>query len=585
MVDSMQVPIESRAWSANESADDVRQLQRNLIELGFVLVGEPDGVYGRSTQIAVREFQIYAKMDFVAAELRAADRYVDRLSSVPNTLRYAGPVSGVANAETRARIRDWLDRRWRCPVVVEAWTMADDARDSLHRENIWWHDDVTNESARMFVRDFSGYYRLPQGRDPNELIGLGQYVMHRSWSGPLLTPPKLTWPESEILPGNLVGVDLAGLSGPQRSTFKVVRAVAEVECVGFFDGLNAYDNAFVSVGPCHWTLGIVGASQVDEGELCGFLAYLRYADPPAFASAIGFFGVRADEDWTESGVPDGSALFQRSSRKYVGWVATEREGGGHERFRQDEDSGNYFKSWHWFYRFAMAGRTNAGWRRAMWTMARIRLRDILATPFPRALTPDLPDGGGTRRAMIGDVYTSERALAVLLRWHIRFPSHVISGGQIGGHLRDAFLRAGIPASAGHARRWGDAEERTLLDGLIGEIGEIGNKDLINTVNSVRRWPAWRDGANPRRYQLPDMGDLSVGRNSFLFEASGLPPAPWERHGEFLVATARALGTAARRHPVLLLALTSVAAAAAGTAWRARRTRGVPPRPVPGRGRP
>ena len=50
--------------------------------------------------------------------------------------------------------------------------------------------------------------------------------------------------------------DTARLAARKRlSTYKVVRAVAEVEAIGFFDGINGYDNAFLSMGPCHWTMG------------------------------------------------------------------------------------------------------------------------------------------------------------------------------------------------------------------------------------------------------------------------------------------------------------------------------------------
>src|SRR4051812_3091303 len=81
-----------------------------------------------------------------------------------------------------------------------------------------------------------------------EKCGLGRYVTFLSFSGPLSEPPRLTWPDSEILPDALVGVSLNALLPAQRSTYKVVRAVSEVECIGFFDCLNAYDNAFVSGG-------------------------------------------------------------------------------------------------------------------------------------------------------------------------------------------------------------------------------------------------------------------------------------------------------------------------------------------------
>src|SRR5690554_6816200 len=47
-------------------AGHVQQLQRDLRELGFAVISSPDGDFGRYTQWAVREFQIYARMERVA---------------------------------------------------------------------------------------------------------------------------------------------------------------------------------------------------------------------------------------------------------------------------------------------------------------------------------------------------------------------------------------------------------------------------------------------------------------------------------------------------------------------------------------
>src|SRR5205814_1530768 len=110
-------------------------------------------------------------------------------------------------------------------------------------------------------------------------------------------------------------------------------------CLGFFDSANAYDNAFVSLGPCHWTLGIV-SPPVLEGELCGYLAYLRYADPAAFAQAVEFFGLGPDESWVDAnGAPTGQDLF-KGDRKYAGWVAQQRANGTWARVALDEQQGN-----------------------------------------------------------------------------------------------------------------------------------------------------------------------------------------------------------------------------------------------------
>jgi subtilisin family serine protease len=507
----------------------ITQLRRDLRELGFRMAGPDSGSFDRSLEWAVREFQIYSKMPNVAREAATGSgiaRYVDRLAQVVNTRRYRGPVSGTVNPDTRATITHWLDNRWRCPVVVEAWNMAGRDRASLHEENIWLHDDVPSPQPRMFVRDFSGYYTLPHGRNPADLVVLGDHVSYMRWDGPRSIPPQHTWAEAELLPENLVGPRLTALSAAQRSTFKVVRASSEVECIGFFDSLNAYDNAFVSLGPCHWTLGIVNGT-TQEGELCGYLSYLRNADPAAFAQAIEFFGVQNDKAWDAAGAANGRALFDKGSRKYTGWVALQQEDGSFVRMPLTEEDGNYFKTWHWFYRLVMAGRTVEGFRHRMWHMARVRIRDIRETPWGPGVEL-VPDGhGGTRAPTIGDIYTSERALGMLLRWHIRFPAHIVRDGRAGNQLRHAYSRAAIPSTAGNPSAWTDAHEIQLVQGLRDEVAAGHNAEFINTINYVDHWPQWAGGVNPRGYVLdPNVGSLATARSSFKFDDGELPPAPY-----------------------------------------------------------
>jgi hypothetical protein len=311
------------------------------------------------------------------------------------------------------------------------------------------------------------------------------------------------------------------LSDSQRSTFKVVRAVSEAECIGFFDCVNAYDNAFVSVGPCHWTLGIVSEDgNASEGELCGYLAYLRHADAAAFDQAFGFFGVRVDEDWVDgNGVANGARLFNRGARKYAGWLALQREDGAFDRLPEREDDGNYFKTWHWFYRFVMAGRTVPGYQRRMWDMARIRLRDLLHLPWS--------DTANTVR--VGDVFSSEKAAAMILRWHIRFPAHVAASGRAGSRLVGVLelARSQNPSLnwSENPASWTDAHEQALIVSLRTVARQAGG-GLDETIKVVDEWPQWATGSNPRGFSLtPALGGLLAGRSSLRFNDQGLPAAP------------------------------------------------------------
>lgn len=500
----------------------VEGLQRDLAKLGFHLVGAADGVFGRHTEWAVRELQIYARMPRVAHQdvAHPSSRYVDMLSAVANDLPYGGPVSGVVNAQTRSTITHWLASHWRCPVVIEAWNMSGGQPSALKAANLWLHDDLESSAPRMYARDFSGYYDFPPGRDSGQLVVLGDWVSFLDWNGPRSVPPNHSWrPEGELLPANLLGREHSSLAPDELSTFKVVRAVSEVECIGYFDSVNSYDNAFVSQGPCHWTLGIANRDgSVEAGELCGLLAYLEAVAPDGFRKAFGFFGARTQERWAQ----DGRALFKSSQRKYSSWLSTENESGSFTKVPRAESDGDYFKSWHWFYRFVMAGRTIETYRRAMWDMARIRLRDLRATPWAA------PVGG--RAATVGEVFTSEKALGILLRWHIRFPADMVTGGAAGSRLRAALdatraLRGDLDWERDPGT-WTNTHELTLVRALRDQVEARGNRNLKETIAEVDGWPTWSAGNNRRQYQLsPGIKPLREDRDSFRFDDSGLPPAP------------------------------------------------------------
>ena len=444
--------------------DHVRQLQADLAELGYGLVGAADGGFGIGTEQAVREFQIYAKMRFIAIQARAGPRYLARLDQALNLLPYSGPISGVVNTATRIAIHQWKAKRWRCPVVVEAWGTTRTAGNVVPTRtqpiagagNVWLYNEVQTASpARsddrlFFVRDFAASFPLAPGRqpdltDPDDLIDLGCYTPDPdlpSDGGPMTRPTYLigtrpvypsVWAESEVLPEHLVGVPLADLDPAQLATFRVVRAVAEVECLGFLDCVNCYDTAFVSMGPAHWTLGL-SRRRMSEGEMCGYLAYLTAFDGAAFHQGFERFGMRIAEPWIDdTGHRGGRPVFDASLRKYTSWVALQGEDGTYSRRYFEKTEADYFRNWHWMHRFTMAGRTNIGFRRGMWTMIRIRLRDILSTPIPAAVgLAGIPDGhGGASPATIGDCFTSEEAVGMLLRWHIYLPVEICSAAGAG----------------------------------------------------------------------------------------------------------------------------------------------------------
>lgn len=135
-------------------------------------------------------------------------------------------------------------------------------------------------------------------------------------------------------------------------------------------------------------------------------------------------------------------------------MALQGEDGRYTTQQHSNDDTDYFRNWHWHYRFVVAGRSIAGFQNGMWDMARIRLRDILTAPFPAAAgIPGVPDGaGGNRAATIGDCFTSEEAVGMLLRWHISRPFDICTGGEAGPRVQAAVTAAGLPGAAGDPSR-------------------------------------------------------------------------------------------------------------------------------------
>jgi hypothetical protein len=154
--------------SALPTATHVQDLQNDLLALGFSLIGNADGVFGRTTEWAVREFQIYARMEFVARiDPDLKDKIPDthdflKLIEVKNDDRYTGPnnpLSGVVNTETAKRIKAWVDKGWRCPVIACAFELKDGTRTgTVKGKNLWLGEIAHEKPARVYVRDFTRYY-------------------------------------------------------------------------------------------------------------------------------------------------------------------------------------------------------------------------------------------------------------------------------------------------------------------------------------------------------------------------------------------------------------------------------------------
>ncbi|GAA2216579.1 peptidoglycan-binding protein [Micromonospora olivasterospora] len=534
----------------------VTRLQQDLATLGFLAPDAADGTYGIVTYWAVREFQAYARRERAATEPAGATatRYSDRLRpvDVPEAQRYLGPVSGVADLATQVAMKHWLNQRWRCPVVVEAWQVAGDVPQRLDRPNVWLFDEVTAADRRLYSRVVTGRPTDAGGvpAEHPELIRLGAYRAHTTdaqWSGPVLDAESELLPEAVLprpqehgagpsLPALVAAIAGGGDAGAraarQLSTFKVLRAVAENRVPdaagGYLDAVAADDPAVIRFGPYGWrahgpllaptTAPPVLDIDAAPGEMWAYLAFLRATDRDAYEALGGQAGVTAVPGWG----PDGAGLLFPDLRVLRARPAqTDATGAAGPGIATTLELLG-LRSWHWMHRYALALRGHDGVRRGIWTFARQRLHDLLATdwdsPDP-AVAPTVADvpgaDGNPRRARIGDVFTSERSVALLACWQQYRPHQLVAVGAPASNAEKAEFRtrprAATPlhlvlTKAREARKadftgpptgWTDAHETAL----IAAVGQVvaGDAEVAAALTRLAAWPSWPTG---RTYTLP-----------------------------------------------------------------------------------
>ena len=247
----------------------VAQLREDLAELGFGPMfrhdpaEDPMQTFDIWLERAVRELQLYARMPNLAAETNQGPFpfYGDRLSGVPNPLPYAGPVCGVVNGETRSLIQLWLERGLRCPVVIEARSSDGDFTRPSSTAGA-----VTRTTSGARIRSgFAGrsrrdlalaallrprLHRALDARGRGSVAGqsrdvqnfaLGEWTDRGSRAGQRPVVPTRRRRRGRR-PRSPRTVPRQGrrrlLTPPSSSTFRVIRAVAEVESLGYFDCFN-----------------------------------------------------------------------------------------------------------------------------------------------------------------------------------------------------------------------------------------------------------------------------------------------------------------------------------------------------------
>ena len=528
----------------------IKELQDNLKEFGFMLIGNSDGDFGLKTEWAVREFQIYARMPFVAILDGTSSLYADNLKSVVNHSPYLGPISGVVNPKTRLAIDTWKSNNWKCPVAISAHNILSSGgrgTEFENKDNVWKHDEIGKCKPNVYAYDLSGWYVTntennfnPPSGDNFNLIGM---YTKAELGGPVsLTRKGVPCNENNNLDRNhcISKIDTKTLLNIDRksifpdsdttklpsisSTYKVIRSLAEVECVGYFDSINAYDRAITSIGMYHWTLGrpdkINSKDKVDvDGELCAFLGYLKESSSTEYERYFGIFGIYPDRVWNGNG-----AAFRHPRHvKYAGWLIQETETKFIPFPRKTENKTktfDYLHHWHWFYRVTMASRSSSDLQHNNWYFSRIRLRDMLNLRWPQ-LPETIPDDANS--ILLKDVFTSEKAIALLLRGHVNLPKkicneakghegYIVTNGAIAKALERSVntpnyniggqtvsLNWSTPVST-----WGDNEEYVLIEKL--------------KLQLMREWHGLSDGTEETLILLDKKKANFMGVYSYKEEA-------------------------------------------------------------------
>jgi hypothetical protein len=463
------------SWST--PATNVSRAKR-LLECGFDCFESADNPSVEELRYAEYEFQLYSMHAKWLAQRR--DGEIVRAPSQQVCIDLQALTANLRLGE--AWNKDWeacLDR-WKdpadphapyvCPVVIEGYDPRSRVP-SEHtvpgkrgRENMW---TITQEDKQkyFFVRDFSGMFSIASddpayGADAGYTPPAGifredwlfepksfmQVFPYKKMLGVATQP----WRACELLPG-LLGADAARIRSDAqwRSLFRVVSALAVVECDGFFDRLQGYDAVNMSLPLFHYTL-TRGEHKALQAELGGLLIWLERCDP-ALAGRMAAAGLSAYKaDPSQAGAEKGYKETHWADDE--GWGARYEAGSGagcNDKARVvgsvsigagaiDRNADMAFlRRPHFHYRVTMLMRTMPALRRALWKLAIHRMRNLAWMRVK-----DLPAKLNSRQ-VLGEVLTSELAMAIVVRLHVWEPN-----AMWGSYVLRAIKRA-----------WTEAEKR------------------------------------------------------------------------------------------------------------------------------
>lgn len=481
---------------APEKGKHVEKLQTRLLDLGFTGLGGASGTFDGRTAMAVRELQVAAAENEVWAE--GLPPVTTPFKHKPFR-RYLGPVHGVVDEETATTIGLWLapvgdpehpnkPMRDTSKVVnpLEIQSRAPSTGRTLgpiQRPDVWARDEERDPTRRLFALDNLERHLIPNdelgGDAVPPLAPVGRFLAAAGagGGGPVSIDEDL-WTSAEMELSHFRPVP--GSSPNDESTFRVVRAVAQAECQGHFDSINASGAGLLELGAFHWSLG---PSAI--GELAAFLAYYQHHFPAAYREDFGRYGIEPEGGWDITQWNARNAHDEATFRGRIALYGLRNAAGKAVPFSPrplgevrpgtspplliDEEALEWLRSWRSVHRMEMALRLSDPLRQAQWGFAVQRMERLLNRLFATG-TGDVPvttPPSGPRPARFGEVFTSEKAVGVLLRWHVNRPAHVLDVDGATAEVRDAYIAVfGTGTVDLSARPRPDDDQQALVDQLV-----------------------------------------------------------------------------------------------------------------------
>ncbi len=211
--------------------------------------------------------------------------------------------------------------------------------------------------------------------------------------------------------------------GLTDSAIRVMIPVSTNE--GNLDGINTWDNSFISFGMFQWTLGPGDA----PGELAALLKKVEQQDPTAFAEYFGRYGLSVDANEINSLLLLNGAPFDSAAKK--------------EPFRAAD----------WAYRFWLAGLD-----------PRVQIAEVVHAHSRLYSFYHHNSYKPLKQFFIDQLVTSEYGVALLLDHHVNRPGHLMNVKNtkdvVGEALQLAKLENKNPTS------WTTRDEMKLLESYI-----------------------------------------------------------------------------------------------------------------------